>query len=298
MTIIAFLALALYLIAQAICWVLFRPPPYHILPSDLYFPILEQFVQSDLASGRLPRKSDGWLDATVQQLREGKAELERGMKTRQPLVNMREALAGARLVDSNGAGEQQVISLIPSTLFSSDRTPKPIEGWTEYWSNLKFNPVTFLNDPQADEFMKSYFGPISSSSSSRGGDESRLDASSNKDRPSELASRPWQAWKALPRGVLRADFLRYMLLLTEGGTWADMDVEPLLPLPEWIKDMHHIAPAAGEHGAGAKKEQALKARIEAQPIRIVLGLECEPVSYSSISPRGWLERARLLPVSP
>ena len=34
--------------------------------------------------------------------------------------------------------------------------------------------------------------------------------------------------------ILRADFLRYLVLLAEGGTYADVDVECKVPIDEWI----------------------------------------------------------------
>ncbi|KAI1468962.1 glycosyltransferase family 32 protein [Daldinia caldariorum] len=34
--------------------------------------------------------------------------------------------------------------------------------------------------------------------------------------------------------ILRADFLRYCVMLVEGGVWADIDVRPHRPISEWI----------------------------------------------------------------
>ncbi|KFY31492.1 hypothetical protein V493_01060, partial [Pseudogymnoascus sp. VKM F-4281 (FW-2241)] len=34
--------------------------------------------------------------------------------------------------------------------------------------------------------------------------------------------------------VMKADYLRYLILLREGGVWADIDVSPSQPISEWI----------------------------------------------------------------
>ncbi|KUJ11299.1 uncharacterized protein LY89DRAFT_594840 [Mollisia scopiformis] len=41
---------------------------------------------------------------------------------------------------------------------------------------------------------------------------------------------------AMSRRVLRADFLRYLLLAIEGGVYSDMDTEMLRPLHDWVPD--------------------------------------------------------------
>jgi alpha 1,6-mannosyltransferase len=38
--------------------------------------------------------------------------------------------------------------------------------------------------------------------------------------------------------ILRADLLRYLLVLEEGGVWADIDVRPLQPVSKWIPEQH------------------------------------------------------------
>lgn len=34
--------------------------------------------------------------------------------------------------------------------------------------------------------------------------------------------------------ILRADFLRYLILLTEGGVYTDVDTLPIQPIDDWI----------------------------------------------------------------
>ncbi|EFQ28934.1 glycosyltransferase sugar-binding region containing DXD domain-containing protein [Colletotrichum graminicola M1.001] len=36
--------------------------------------------------------------------------------------------------------------------------------------------------------------------------------------------------------IVKADFLRYLILLREGGVWADIDVYPRQPLSKWIPE--------------------------------------------------------------
>ena len=40
----------------------------------------------------------------------------------------------------------------------------------------------------------------------------------------------------MSRRVLRADFLRYLLLAIEGGVYSDIDTELLKPIYEWVPD--------------------------------------------------------------
>ncbi|CZR65797.1 uncharacterized protein PAC_15697 [Phialocephala subalpina] len=43
---------------------------------------------------------------------------------------------------------------------------------------------------------------------------------------------------AMSRRVMRADFLRYLLLAIEGGVYSDMDTEMVKPLWEWVPDAY------------------------------------------------------------
>jgi alpha 1,6-mannosyltransferase len=45
---------------------------------------------------------------------------------------------------------------------------------------------------------------------------------------------------SMPRRVLRADFLRYLLLAIEGGVYSDIDTELLKPIHEWVPDEFKI----------------------------------------------------------
>ncbi|KAK3292906.1 nucleotide-diphospho-sugar transferase [Chaetomium fimeti] len=43
---------------------------------------------------------------------------------------------------------------------------------------------------------------------------------------------------ALSDTILKADFLRYLILLREGGVWADIDVYPHRPVAEWVPERY------------------------------------------------------------
>lgn len=44
------------------------------------------------------------------------------------------------------------------------------------------------------------------------------------------------AYQALPSKVLKLDFFKYLILLARGGVYADMDTDPLQPVPNWIPE--------------------------------------------------------------
>lgn len=44
------------------------------------------------------------------------------------------------------------------------------------------------------------------------------------------------AYDALPSSFLRIDFFKYLILLARGGIYADMDTNPLQPIPNWIPE--------------------------------------------------------------
>ncbi|CAR29171.1 ZYRO0G02310p [Zygosaccharomyces rouxii] len=44
------------------------------------------------------------------------------------------------------------------------------------------------------------------------------------------------AYNALPSKVLKVDFFKYLILLARGGVYADIDTDPLQPVPNWIPE--------------------------------------------------------------
>lgn len=43
-----------------------------------------------------------------------------------------------------------------------------------------------------------------------------------------------EVYKAIPIPILRADLLRYLIILAEGGYWSDLDVSPDKPNSDWV----------------------------------------------------------------
>ncbi|KPM42462.1 hypothetical protein AK830_g4088 [Neonectria ditissima] len=48
----------------------------------------------------------------------------------------------------------------------------------------------------------------------------------------------WKVFVSLQDPILKADFLRYLILLEEGGVWADIDVYPHQPVSKWIPEQY------------------------------------------------------------
>lgn len=48
-----------------------------------------------------------------------------------------------------------------------------------------------------------------------------------------------ETFSRLDDAILRADYLRYLILLREGGVWADIDVLPHQPVSNWIPSPHN-----------------------------------------------------------
>ncbi|KZT61372.1 glycosyltransferase family 32 protein, partial [Calocera cornea HHB12733] len=77
-------------------------------------------------------------------------------------------------------------------------TNRDVDGWNR----------TFLSDEGADQWVREWLGA---------------------PQESEIA---W-VWNTLPRGVLRSDMLRYLVLLLEGGVYSDTDTVCLKPISRW-----------------------------------------------------------------
>lgn len=45
-----------------------------------------------------------------------------------------------------------------------------------------------------------------------------------------------EAYDALPKPILKADFFRYLILLARGGVYSDIDTEALRPAWQWVPD--------------------------------------------------------------
>ncbi|KAJ5325521.1 hypothetical protein MYU51_000243 [Penicillium brevicompactum] len=82
-------------------------------------------------------------------------------------------------------------------------------GWIGSWT--KTNPYCrqeLLTDRSAEAFVRSHF---------------------HKTRPDIV-----EIYEALPIAILRADLLRYLIVLAEGGIWGDLDVTCEKDVAEWV----------------------------------------------------------------
>lgn len=164
-------------------------------------------------------------------------------------------------------------SIVPPTIWSSDGKSAP-SAWFAKWSQMGFEPK-FLDDAGAEDWIKTHY-----------------------DNTSVKAM-----WDSMPRIILKADLLRYLLLLDEGGTWSDMDTVPLMHRTNWTKDALPLSSILPEdkgifgRASLASTQRAIRAASAAasrQPVRAVIGIENDP--NENPSPRNFLERWRLLPM--
>lgn len=164
-------------------------------------------------------------------------------------------------------------SVVPPTIWSSDGKPAPA-AWFARWSQMGFEPK-FLDDAAAEEWVQSRWANTSVK----------------------------QMWDLMPRFILKADLLRYLLLLNEGGTWSDMDTVPLMHRTNWTKDAIPLSALLPEERGILGRDKlaptspanwdALGA-LSPEPVRAVVGIENDP--NQNPSPRNFLERWRLLPM--
>lgn len=62
------------------------------------------------------------------------------------------------------------------------------------------------------------------------------DANNNEYIMAEFDESISSVFMSLDDPILKADFLRYLILLKEGGVWADIDVLPHQPISKWIPE--------------------------------------------------------------
>ena len=165
-------------------------------------------------------------------------------------------------------------SIVPPTIWSSDGKPAP-SAWFTKWSQMGFEPK-FLDDAGAEDWIKTHY-----------------DNTSVK-----------HMWDSMPRFILKADLLRYLLMLDEGGTWSDMDTVPLMHRTNWTKDAVPLSAILPEDkgifgraslaSVAARASTALSPSASPEPVRAVIGIENDP--NLNPGPRNFLERWRLLPM--
>ncbi|KNE59658.1 hypothetical protein AMAG_05132 [Allomyces macrogynus ATCC 38327] len=86
-------------------------------------------------------------------------------------------------------------------------------------------------------------------------------------------------FRALPRGVLRADLFRYLVVATFGGVYADSDACPLKPLGQWLPTVSLRAEkGAGSTTAaadGSSQTAAETPLIGNEDVALVIGMESD-----------------------
>ncbi|KAJ5232584.1 hypothetical protein N7468_005540 [Penicillium chermesinum] len=83
--------------------------------------------------------------------------------------------------------------------------------WVESWT--KINPTAheeLLTDRSGAAFVRSHY---------------------LQQRPDIV-----EVYEALPIPILRADLLRYLIVLAEGGIWSDLDVTCEMPIDQWVPE--------------------------------------------------------------
>ncbi|SOV09326.1 related to Alpha-1,6-mannosyltransferase [Ustilago sp. UG-2017a] len=159
-------------------------------------------------------------------------------------------------------------SIVPPTIWSSDGKPAPA-AWSTKWTQMGFEPK-FLNDAGAENWIQTHFANSSVK----------------------------QLWDSMPRFILKADLLRYLLMLEEGGTWSDMDTVPLMHRTDWTKDAVPIAVLPEDSGVFGRASSATirdsTAASSPEPVRAIIGIENDP--NENYDPRNFFERLRLLPM--
>lgn len=177
-------------------------------------------------------------------------------------------------VDHHASSHLSPKTVVPSTIWSSDGKPAP-SAWFAKWSQMGFDPE-FLDDAGAEDWIKSHYGNTSVKA----------------------------MWDSMPRFILKADLLRYLLLLDEGGTWSDMDTVPLMHRTNWTKDVVPLSSILPEDNGifdRASLESQVRARRVAaasaspEPVRAIIGIEDDP--NENPGPRNFLERIRFLPMN-
>lgn len=116
-------------------------------------------------------------------------------------------------------------------------------GWT----------LDFYSDDAAERFVRETFPPA----------EPPKD---HNDRDIQDVS--W-TWHTLNRGVLKADFLRYLLPLVKGGVYVDTDTTPTEPISEWGRHEVHWLNVNRTDGPGWRQ------KFEGRDAAIVLGIDVD-----------------------
>lgn len=319
-------AVLIALVLWFVSYQVIRPPPYNLVPPRDYHKVLREFAAEQQLLPPPPRGVKTpplapWSISLETQLLALKTRMEARAKSAQCTGSYSTQLTEHPIESDQPTAPAN----IPSMMYSSDHIPPPdaeMSRWKQNWVALGFDPV-FLGEDAANAFVDENFGSLThtlpslsqdatapSAATRTAAEQQQQEAYAKLSDQTQSATQ--KAWYALPRGVLRADFLRYVLLLARGGTWADMDVTPIghrstwtAPHARWVPERKSegtspagkgrnlfpkTCPANGSSTSSSSSQPA-------EPIRLVVGLECEPWEYMSHSARAWFERAHLLPMN-
>lgn len=173
------------------------------------------------------------------------------------------AVKNAASKPAEGSPHYNPQTIVPPTIWSSDGKPAPA-AWFAKWKQMGFEPK-FLDDAGAENWIQSHFANSSVK----------------------------QMWDSMPRFILKADLLRYLLMLEEGGTWSDIDTVPLMHRTNWTKDAVPIASVLPED-SGIFGRAGSAAALSPEPVRAIIGIENDP--NENYNPRNFFERLRFLPM--
>ncbi|KAF8321538.1 hypothetical protein DL93DRAFT_2223905 [Clavulina sp. PMI_390] len=137
-------------------------------------------------------------------------------------------------------------SRIPNRVFQTDKAPPSAED-ARTWEHHGFESL-FLNDDDSLAWVIEHFGD------------------------SEIT----RAYRTLPRPVMKADMLRYLIMLAAGGVYSDADTQVLMPLSRWA-DNAEVYPVPRKITENHQNDISNVTRNASDfpryPIRIIVGVE-------------------------
>ncbi|KAJ1310203.1 hypothetical protein OPQ81_006946 [Rhizoctonia solani] len=133
-----------------------------------------------------------------------KAELERFIRRAFPKQLQERAHASLELYLGDST---KVLTLpeIPHKIYQTSKTDPQWDWRTSTWQNIAGYTYWFFNDEAADKWVRDVFG----------------------------ATEIEKVWDLFGPGIKRSDLLRYLLVMTEGGIYSDMDTIRLKSLDRW-----------------------------------------------------------------
>ncbi|WWC72912.1 uncharacterized protein I206_106876 [Kwoniella pini CBS 10737] len=148
------------------------------------------------------------------------------------------------IISDSYSGQTNSPSMISfKNIHQTDKEFNPENELPKIWENLNKADgwkMNFLNDQQAHDWMLSKF---------------------------EGSDVNW-AWDYMHRGVLKADFLRYLLPLIIGGVYSDVDTRPIRPIEEWGKNSIELLDLSKTDG------EEWKLKISTNPA-VIIGIDVD-----------------------